>query len=176
MEYFIYFHKSTTAAAVREALVGLYDIAPDRVFAGTQDELNELLRDEGVEYPLVIIEQEPGSLDEFDCRFEAYGNLAEAIGGIDVLHLAVALSEALKTKAVFEPEVANMGEWVLVTPDRWYGPVDLHEADHIDEGTRLDSSFQPVPSDPAIPVEPRPDWYTGPMHESGFLPAHADSE
>lgn len=170
MEYYIAFHKVTSAEAIREALVETYGIDSHRVFAGTADGLETMLREEHSKFPLVTILQEADSNDEFDCRLEAHDDLSEAIGGVDQLHLAVELSQKLKVKALLEDPEAAPTEWVLVTPDRWFGPVVLDEADEVDAGTKLASAFQPVPFDATIPVEPPPDWYTGPLPVSGFLP------
>lgn len=178
MMFEIVFEHGTSAAALRDALVERFAIPPERVFIGSNEELDGRLR-AGMQFPIAVVGGEPRS-GEFSRSFESHDQLIEAVGGLSVVALATVLSKATGARALVGDGGYVSDCFILVTPDGWHGRVMLTD-EVLDEPVfNLDYALQPVPSDPSIPVVEEPHqkgWYPdGRVPEAGYAFAEDEPE
>ncbi|GAB4002932.1 hypothetical protein GCM10029992_42700 [Glycomyces albus] len=170
MIFEIVFERGTSADLLRDALVERFGIPSERVFIGSNTELDRRLR-EGMRFPIAVIGGEPRS-GEFSQSFESHDQLIEAVGGLSVVALGTVLCKATGARALVGDGGYVSECFILITPDGWHGRVMLAE-EMLDEPVfDLDYALQPVPSDPSIPVVEEPHqkgWYPdGEVPEAGY--------
>ena len=165
MSYEINFASETSAVAVRDAVVARYGVDPGLIYVGPLDELGAYPGPD----PLAMVTWEADPANQFDCVLGSGAELERASGGQSELDMAVDLCRELGTRALVDDGGFDSECWFLVTADGWRGRVIVDE-DALDDGNLVIAyAFQPVPSEPELPVREPPYWQVG-WYRDGVIP------
>lgn len=163
MSYEVNFDSRTSAQRVGEVIAQRYGIDPDQIYVGDLDGLAAHGRPADV-----IVTPAPEGNPYFTCQLQASDLLAEATGGITELELASQLCQELDTRAIVADGGMADTVWMLVTADGWHGRVVVDDRLD-DEGFVILHAYQPIPTEPDIPVVDPPEWQNG-WYPDGQIP------
>ena len=160
--YEIHFDSRTPAARIAEVLCHRYDLDPALVYVGD-------LADYSGPRLTAYVTPATTEVDGFACVFGAGETLAEAAGHVTELELTTVLCREAGTRAII-PDGGMAGSvWMLVTADGWHGRVVVDD-DRLDDGDFVIlHAYQPVPTEPDIPVVEPPEWQSG-WYPDGKIP------
>lgn len=152
MSIAIWFEGSAPPFAVRDAVVALYGLDPERVAV--------LPPDGPVGYagpdPIVLITL-PERASGFNLQLVA-GREFTAIAQVSALVIARQVCRQLGVRALVDDDSVYPDYWYLVTRDGSYGRVFVDPDAADDSEMLILYAFEPIDGEPELPVVPLPDW------------------
>lgn len=162
MSHEVHLDSRTSAERVQELLCTAYGIDPALFYVGD-------LADYSGPRLIAYVTPAPAGDPYFGCLLGGGAEFAEAIGGMSELELATVLCRELGTRAIVDDGGDAGTVWMLVTADGWHGRVVVDD-DRLDEdGFVILHAYQPIPSEPDVPVVEPPEWQAG-WYPGGKIP------
>ncbi|GLZ78255.1 hypothetical protein Afil01_30620 [Actinorhabdospora filicis] len=162
MSHEVHFDSRTSARAVQEVLCARHGIDPALFYVGDLADYTG---------PRLIAYTTPAPAGDpyFACLLGGGPEFAAAIGGITELQLATQVCEELGTRAIVDDGGEAYSVWTLVTADGLHGRVVV-DVDRLADGDfAILHAYQPISSEPGIPVVEPPAWQSG-WYPNGDIP------